>query len=263
MEKSTPMAPSDKGESVQQLFVKFKPTKCFIKFNDTINNNNVNATTGVPPISKVFKRERQFTPLNESLHIIVSYLLQRNVIKIPPIKPVDPSKLASPYFDSNSFCQFHCQPGHDTEKYFALKSEIQDLIDNNTIFVAGVNDKGNKSIAPPKQNLKIFTNPLPSHTSNVIETEHTSFSPSNLTTTTLNLVNMVEKQKTPKDPCITLDPSKTIRVPDGILYIVVKVNDIPCHGALFIPLAWLMLSPRNISSLYDCINQSMMNLMWL
>ncbi|XP_059063999.1 uncharacterized protein LOC131056349 [Cryptomeria japonica] len=46
MEQSTPMAPSDKGESVQQPFANFKPTKSFIMFNDTINNNHVNATTG-------------------------------------------------------------------------------------------------------------------------------------------------------------------------------------------------------------------------
>lgn len=101
------MALSDKGESVQQSFAKFKPTKIFIKFNDTNNNNNVNATTGVPSVSKFFKRKRQFTPLNESLHSIMSQLLHRNVIKLPPIKQVDPSKLASPYFDNNSFCQFH------------------------------------------------------------------------------------------------------------------------------------------------------------
>ncbi|GLJ43734.1 hypothetical protein SUGI_0910620, partial [Cryptomeria japonica] len=45
LEQSTPMAPSDKGDSAQQLFLKSKPSKGFIKFNDNINNNNVNATT--------------------------------------------------------------------------------------------------------------------------------------------------------------------------------------------------------------------------
>lgn len=85
MKQSTPMGPSDKGDSDQQPFVKLKPNKGLIKLNETINNNNTNATTSVPPISKFFKREMQFTPLNESLHSIMSQLLQRNIIKIPPI----------------------------------------------------------------------------------------------------------------------------------------------------------------------------------
>ncbi|GLJ50080.1 hypothetical protein SUGI_1065180 [Cryptomeria japonica] len=130
MEQSTPMALSDKGEIFQQPFAKFKPMKSFIKLNDTINNHNANATTGVPSISKFFDKERQFTSLNESLHSIMSHLLHINVIKLPPIKPIDPSKLSSPYFDNNSFCQFHRQFGHDTEKCFALKNKIQDLIEN-------------------------------------------------------------------------------------------------------------------------------------
>lgn len=80
------MAPSDKSDSGQQTFVKFKPNKGFIKLIDNINNNNVNAAIGMPPISKFFKREKEFTPLNESLHSIMFQLLQRNVIKISPRK---------------------------------------------------------------------------------------------------------------------------------------------------------------------------------
>lgn len=72
IEQSTPMTVSDEGEIVQQPFVKLKPTKSFIKFNDTINNNNVNVTTGVPSIYKFLQRERQFTSLNEYLHSIMS-----------------------------------------------------------------------------------------------------------------------------------------------------------------------------------------------
>lgn len=165
----------------------------------------------------------------------MSQLLQRDVIKLPPIKPIEPYKAASPYFDNNSFYQFHHQLGHDTEKCFALKCKIQDLIDNNTISMTCVNAKGNKLVAPPNQKLKIFTNPLPSHTSNVIETEHTSFSPSDFTTTTQNLVNMVGKQETLKDPCIAFDPNEIIRAPDVSLYIVAKIQRKPCHGVLTDP----------------------------
>ena len=114
------------------------------------------------------------------------------MITLPPIKKIDPAKLNSPYFDNKSFCQFHRQPGHDTEKCFALKGKIQDLIDNNTIFVLGLNDKGNKFVAP-NQNLKIFIDPLPSHTSNAIETNDSSFSPNGLVSMTPNVINFVKQ----------------------------------------------------------------------
>lgn len=63
----------------------------------------------------------------------------------------------------------------------------------------------------------------------------TSFFSEEFTFMALNLVNMVEKQDTPKDSCIKFDPSETIRAPNGPLYIVVKVKDIPCRGALVDP----------------------------
>ena len=235
LEQSTPMALSDKGDSNQQPSGKFKLNRGFIKFNENIINNNVNSTLGVHPISKFFKKEREFTPLNESLHSIMNKLLERNVITLPPIKQIDLVKMNSPYFDNKSFCQFHRQPGHDTKKCFVLKGKIQDLIDNNAISVTGVNDKGNKSIAPPNQNLKIFTDPLPSHTSHVIKTNDSSFSPDGLVSMTPNVINFVEQQKIPKEPSIIFDSSETIRAPDGPLYIVAKVKNTPCHGVLIDP----------------------------
>lgn len=96
LEQSPSMDPSDKGDSAQQLFAKFKPNKGFIKFNDNNNKMQVVATTRAPPLSKYFKREKQFTPLKEYLHRIMSHLLQRDVLKLPPIKPIDPSKINSP-----------------------------------------------------------------------------------------------------------------------------------------------------------------------
>ena len=155
------------------------------------------------------------------------------MITLPPIKKIDPAKMNSPYFDNKSFCQFHHQLGHDIEKCFSLKGKIQDLIDNNTI--SGVNGKGNKSIAPPNQNLKIFTNPLPSHTSNVIETNDSSLSPNGLVSMNPNVINFVEQQKIPKEPSITFDSSETIRETNAPLYIVAKVKNTPCHGVLVDP----------------------------
>ncbi|GLJ19066.1 hypothetical protein SUGI_0342280 [Cryptomeria japonica] len=238
MEQSHPMAPSDKGDSSQQPFGKFKPNRDSIKFNENIINNNVNVASGVPPISKFFKKERKYTPLNESLHSIMNKLLEQNVLTLPPIRQIDPAKITSPYFDNKAFCHFHRQPGHDTEKCFSLKGKIQDLIDNNTIFVSRVNDKGNTSVAPPNQNLQIFTDPLPSHTShtsNAIEANDFSLSSDGLVSMTPNVINFVEQQEIPKEPSITFDSSETIRASDGPLYIVAKVKNTPCHGVLIDP----------------------------
>ena len=71
MEQANPMVPSDKGDSSQQPSRKFKPNRGFIKFNENIINNNTNASR-VYPISKFFKKEREFTPLSESLHSIMN-----------------------------------------------------------------------------------------------------------------------------------------------------------------------------------------------
>lgn len=141
----------------------------------------------------------------------MSKLIQRNVLKLPQIKPIDPSKTTSPYFDTKFFCQYHRQLGHDTEKCFSLRSRIQELISNNTIPMAGVNDKGNKSISLPNQNLYIFTDPLPSHSTNVIETGHLAFSPDDVGLEPNNVVNLLDQQEPLKDLCITFDPSETIK----------------------------------------------------
>ncbi|KAL7198069.1 hypothetical protein ACSBR2_020564 [Camellia fascicularis] len=73
------------------------------------------------------------------------------------LKPLDPRPLPDPLptkHDPTKYCAFHQQPGHDTDHYFRLRHEIQDLIDN-------------KIIAPP-QPLKpnITTNLLPPHEKN-------------------------------------------------------------------------------------------------
>lgn len=71
----------------------------------------------------------------------MSKLIDENVFKLPPIKPIDTSKPLPSCHDTEAFFQFHRQPSHDNENY-TLRSRIQDFIDSNAISVAGVNDKG-------------------------------------------------------------------------------------------------------------------------
>jgi len=41
--------------------------------------------------------------------------VSNNLLKLPPIKPLDSSRMQGPHFDANAFCYFHQQQGHDTE----------------------------------------------------------------------------------------------------------------------------------------------------
>lgn len=74
-----------------------------------------------------------------------------------------------------------------------------------------MDDKGNKSIALPNQNIQIFTNSLPSHSTNVVESESLSFSRNDLGIESNNVMNLVGKPISLKDLFITFDPTETIK----------------------------------------------------
>lgn len=144
------------------------------------------------PLSSIFTGS--FAPLFESLHSIMLRLINANVMKLSPINPIDTSKPLPTTFDPKAFCQYHRQARHDTEKYYQLKHAIQDLVDSNTITVEGVNDKGNKSVSPPNQNVQIFTNPLPSHSANVVEPKcSNTIVPIEMCVEANNVVNLIEQ----------------------------------------------------------------------
>ncbi|KAI8014581.1 hypothetical protein LOK49_LG05G03539 [Camellia lanceoleosa] len=92
------------------------------------------------------------------------------------LKPLDPRPLPDPLpakHDPTKYCAFHQQPGHDTDRCFRLRHEIQDLIDNKVIAPP----------QPPKPN--VTTNPLPPHDRvpppphlNLIHTFSSTFNPS-------------------------------------------------------------------------------------
>lgn len=121
-----------------------------IKINEKSSNHihtQVIATKPiVAPLSSYFLRE--LTLLSKFLHSIVLRLKNDNVLQLPPIKPIDPSQSLENSFDHKAFCPYHCQDNHDIEKCYRLRHKTQDLIDSNTIYVEGVNDKVNKFVAP-------------------------------------------------------------------------------------------------------------------
>lgn len=79
----------------------------------------------------------------------MNQLLQQQMITFPTIKSLDTTKPLPPTFKPNAYCHFHCQNGHDTKQCKYLKHLVQDLIDSSHLFIAGVNDQGNKFVAPP------------------------------------------------------------------------------------------------------------------
>uniref|UniRef100_UPI00215B34E6 hypothetical protein n=1 Tax=Escherichia coli TaxID=562 RepID=UPI00215B34E6 len=69
------------------------------------------------------------------------------------------------------------------------------------------------------------TNPLPSHSTNVIGSENLSFPLNGLGLESNNVVNIIEKPTPPKDLRITFDPSETIEAPNVPLYITARIKD--------------------------------------
>ncbi|KAJ9145620.1 hypothetical protein P3X46_027983 [Hevea brasiliensis] len=62
----------------------------------------------------------------------------------PPPNPLPPN------YNANLYCQFHQTHGHDSDRCFRLKHEVQDLIDA-------------KKIVDPENRPNTFTNPMPNH----------------------------------------------------------------------------------------------------
>ena len=102
------------GRSSQTNFKRNNNNMSFIKINGPNMNNFSNVSTITNP-KKASYHPRKFTLISESYHSIMNQAMSNNILKLPPIKQVDPSKAQGPYFDANSFCHFHQTQGHDTE----------------------------------------------------------------------------------------------------------------------------------------------------
>ena len=92
-----------------------------------------------------------------SLSQALQHLLKANLVALrdPPSNP----NISSPKYNSNA----KYSPGHDTDYCWALKCNIQDLIDNKTI----------EFDPPPTPN--VITAPMPSHGKGVNAIDDVSF----------------------------------------------------------------------------------------
>ncbi|KAF5933094.1 hypothetical protein HYC85_029265 [Camellia sinensis] len=113
--------------------------------------------------------QRTFTPLYMPLTKVLGILIRKN-----HLKPLEPKPLPNPLppsYDPAKYCAYHQQHGHDTDRCYRLRHEIQDLIDKQVI-------------APPDKP-NVTTNPLPPHNQppppnriNFIQTGVASYDPS-------------------------------------------------------------------------------------
>lgn len=73
--------------------------------------------------------KRQFTPLYDTLHNNMVQLVEKNMITLTPIKPLDPNKPNLSSDKPNAYCHFYQQNGYDTKHVKHLKHLVQELID--------------------------------------------------------------------------------------------------------------------------------------
>ncbi|KAF5932738.1 hypothetical protein HYC85_028909 [Camellia sinensis] len=115
------------------------------------------------------RNQRTYSPLYMPLTKVLAILIRKN-----HLKPLEPKPLPNPLppsYDPSKYCAYHQQHGHDTDRCFRLRHEIQDLIDKQVI-------------APPEKP-NVTTNPLPPHNQapppgriNCIQTGVVSYDPS-------------------------------------------------------------------------------------
>ena len=121
-----------------------------------------------------------------SLSQALQHLLKANLVTLHD--PASNPNVSSPKYNPNAKCTYHSNsPGHDTEQCWALKNNIQDLINNKTI-----------EFDPPVT-LNVITAPMQNHGKGVNAIEDTAF------------VSFVEDLTTP----LTIVKEKFLRV--GVL----------------------------------------------
>ncbi|RDY12611.1 hypothetical protein CR513_02559, partial [Mucuna pruriens] len=73
-------------------------------------------------------RNRVFTPIHMTYTALFPKLLQKNLIAVLPLKPLEPPYPRS--YDPNTKCDYHAGAvGHSTERCWSFKHKVQDLIE--------------------------------------------------------------------------------------------------------------------------------------
>ncbi|XP_057986706.1 uncharacterized protein LOC131171253 [Hevea brasiliensis] len=109
---------------------------------------NITGENKVIEVQTVSRTPRKFSQFNQPLSKVFERLKARGLLQ--PLAPRPPPNPLPPNYNANLYCQFHQTHGHDTDRCFRLKHEVQDLIDA-------------KKIADPENRPNTRTNPMPNH----------------------------------------------------------------------------------------------------
>lgn len=142
-------------------------TSSLIKHSSTTNPD-----TRVCP-----KKKRKFTPLPYSYKYIMEYLIKKMLLQL--IDPIPPPYSLPYCYNQVEHCEYHQTLRHTLDRYFHLKHDIRDLI-----------NEGKVSLDPtptnPPSNSNIIQNPLPDHKPpkwvNMIGITSTQFNPTSYIT---------------------------------------------------------------------------------
>ncbi|RDX91771.1 hypothetical protein CR513_26193, partial [Mucuna pruriens] len=128
------------------------PTTTFV---DPTPTPNIEGSSNTPN-SRSGGRNRVFTPIHMSYTALLPKLLQKNLIAVLPLKPLEPPYPRS--YDPNAKCEYHVGAiGHSTERYWSFKHKVQDLIDAGWLRFE-------------ENEPNVSTNPLPAHGGQSINT---------------------------------------------------------------------------------------------
>ncbi|XP_020222728.1 uncharacterized protein LOC109805146 [Cajanus cajan] len=94
-------------------------------------------------------QERNLVPIPMTYTELLQHLVRNSLVTSKPLKPIQPPYPKS--FDPKAKCDYHAGVvGHFTEKGWALKYKVQDLIDEGLLSFK-------------EENMNVSTNPLPGH----------------------------------------------------------------------------------------------------
>jgi hypothetical protein len=117
---------SKKKEQAVDMMTQGKPRK------DNYRQPHVAAVTPAVNNQNLTQRTSQFDPIPMSYTELFPVLIEKNLVqtRAPPKVPATLPR----WYRSDHFCAFHQgAPGHDIERCFALKAEVQKLIKDNIL----------------------------------------------------------------------------------------------------------------------------------
>ncbi|KAF5934569.1 hypothetical protein HYC85_030740 [Camellia sinensis] len=191
--------------------------------------------------------QRTFTPLYMPLTKALGVLIKKNHLK--PLEPRPLTNPLPPSYDPAKYCAYHQQHGHDTDRCYRLRHEIQDLIDKQVI-------------APPDKP-NVTTNPLPPHNQappprriNFIQTGVASYDPSIYITPShlpkpevslpdcTDFLCMVDISTTQPEPTVVTTEDKT-RQNSGENRVVESGNEQSLAGGAYNPSEYITSTNQN------------------